>query len=170
MCIKIHGRFTWAEDFHWFSFRSPLHEDSRSQKAPKNTHFAHLVGSTCSKVLKIQQCTEIQYGNPFAICKLVTILYILYGRQGTHLIPKHCLLVISSRQGKIWVANPESKESFLTIPIPSKEGKSWSGLILRKSFEPVEMNSEDMPLWAMTTALFSKQCTNCCHRLASALQ
>jgi len=32
----------------------------------KNIHFAHLVGSTCSKVLKIQQCIEIQYGNPSA--------------------------------------------------------------------------------------------------------
>lgn len=100
-----------------------LHEDSGSQKAPKNIHFAHLVGSTCSKVLKIQQRIEIRYGNPSATYKLVTIHYILYVRKGTHLIPKHCLLVISSLQDKIWVENPESKETFLTKPIPSKEGK-----------------------------------------------
>lgn len=58
-----------------------------------------------------------------ATYKLVTIPYILYVRKGTHLIPKHCLLVISSLQDKIWVENPESKETFLTKPIPSEEGK-----------------------------------------------
>lgn len=90
--VLNHGRFT-SEDFHWFSFRSPLHEDSGSQKAQGS--LAHLVGSTCSKVLKIQQCTEIKStGNPSAAYKLVTILYILYMRKGTHLIPKHCWLVI----------------------------------------------------------------------------
>lgn len=48
---------------------------------------------------------------PLQLTKLVTSLYILYVRKGTHLIPKHCLLVISSLQGKIWVENPESEET-----------------------------------------------------------
>lgn len=91
------------------------------KKAPKNIYFAHLVGSTCSNVLKIQQCTEIQYGNP---CNLQDSQYPLYFIcEERYTLDSQTLFVISSLQDKIWVENPESKETFLTKPIPSEEGK-----------------------------------------------
>lgn len=110
-----------------------------------------------------------EYGKPSAAYKLVTSLYILYTRKGTNLVHT-TLFVTSSLQGKIWVENPQSKETVVTKPIPSKERKEWSDLISRKSYESEEMNADDLSLWAVTAALFSKQCTNCCHHLASALQ
>lgn len=53
--LKSMASSTSVEDFHCFSFSSPVHETQghKRHKANKNIHFVHPVGSTCSKGLKI---------------------------------------------------------------------------------------------------------------------